>query len=388
MISHPPHPFPARMAPEIAKEAVASVGAEGSIIDPMCGSGTVLRAGVERGLACTGIDLDPLSVLMARVWTTPIEPFRIVHDAREAVRRARDLQEAEVVEPSDPETRRFISFWFAKSQREQLARVATVLRRGHWRTSDALLIAMSRTIITKEMGASLARDTSHSRPHKVAESNDFDVFSEFEAAAQLVAARLSPLEISGVARVELGDARSLNTIADDEFDMAVTSPPYLNAIDYIRGHRMTLVWLGYEIRNLRDTRAANVGSERGGSDSATPFEVDDFILNGAKASFGSRHYRWIQRYAQDMEKVLGELYRVVVPGGRVLVVIGNSFIRGAMIDNAGIVSELGTRLGLRLTERRSREIPARRRYLPPPRGGGNSLDTRMREEVVLSFEVD
>jgi hypothetical protein len=31
-------------------------------------------------------------------------------------------------------------------------------------------------IVTKEMAASLARDTSHSRPHRVADANDYDVF--------------------------------------------------------------------------------------------------------------------------------------------------------------------------------------------------------------------
>ena len=27
-------------------------------------------------------------------------------------------------------------------------------------------------------------------------------------------------------------------------DLTVTSPPYLNAIDYLRGHKMSLVWMG------------------------------------------------------------------------------------------------------------------------------------------------
>src|SRR3712207_7608036 len=43
---------------------------------------------------------------------------------------------------------------------------------------------------------------------------------------------------------------------------AITSPPYLNAIDYLRGHRLSLVWLGYRIGDLRLTRAVSIGAER------------------------------------------------------------------------------------------------------------------------------
>ena len=42
----------------------------------------------------------------------------------------------------------------------------------------------------------------------------------------------------------------------------VTSPPYLNAIDYMRGHKMSLVWMGWTIGALRDVRGEAVGVER------------------------------------------------------------------------------------------------------------------------------
>ena len=56
------HPFPARMAPEIALDCipVAERGNGKRILDPMCGSGTVLSVASQRGHHATGIDLDPL----------------------------------------------------------------------------------------------------------------------------------------------------------------------------------------------------------------------------------------------------------------------------------------------------------------------------------------
>ena len=87
-----------------------------------------------------------------------------------------------------------------------------------------------------------------------------------------------------------------------------------------------------------------------------------------------------------MNAILGELKRVVKPGGEVVMVVGNSFLRGAVIDNAGIVESLAESVGFRRVGQEVRKIPARRRYLPPPNSGGeNALDFRIREETTLTF---
>ena len=67
----PIHPFPARMAPEIVFHQLRGMASDALVLDPMAGSGTVLRAAAELGHRAIGFDLDPLAVLMARVWTTP-----------------------------------------------------------------------------------------------------------------------------------------------------------------------------------------------------------------------------------------------------------------------------------------------------------------------------
>ena len=59
------HPFPARMAPNIAIDHLGStVDEELVVLDPMCGSGTVLTAAATRGHSACGFDVDPLAVLM------------------------------------------------------------------------------------------------------------------------------------------------------------------------------------------------------------------------------------------------------------------------------------------------------------------------------------
>ena len=381
----PIHPFAARMAPEIARRSLAAVPRNGRVLDPMCGSGTVVRAAVEAGHRCTGVDIDPLAVLMSRVWTTRVDPRRIRSDAEELVRTARKLPAQAVERIADPETERFVAYWFASRQRDEIARLATALRRSHEPTRGALSVALSRIIISKEMVASLARDTSHSRPHKVADSNEFDVHAGFLRSSRLVASRLDPDSIRGTADVREGDARLLDDLDDESFDLALTSPPYLNAIDYLRGHKFSLVWMGHGIGTLRETRAESVGAERGVADAEAPTDVSPFVAEREGSTLASRHRGWVRRYASDMDSVLRQLRRVVKRTGRVVMVLGNSFIRGATVDNAGLVEALARDAGFRLDNRDVREIPARRRYLPPPGEGRTALDSRMRTETVLTF---
>ncbi|MDE2794627.1 MAG: hypothetical protein OXL34_07390 [Gemmatimonadota bacterium] len=381
----PIHPFPARMAPELARDALEVVPEGGSVLDPMCGSGTVPRAGVEAGFECVGVDMDPLAVTMSQVWTSPLEADGITADAQVLVRRARSLLPGAIRRPVDPETQQFIGYWFGDKQEEELARLTTVMRRCKLPTKQALMVALSRIIVSKEMMASLARDTSHSRPHKVAEKNDFDVYAGFQRSAGLVAKRLRPERIVGKAAIGLGDARTLHGIGNDEFDLVLTSPPYLNAIDYIRGHRLSLVWMGHVMASLRKTRASCVGAERIMSEAANSFDISPFVTEAGGSSIGSRHLGWIRRYASDMEAVLQQVHRTVKPTGYVVLVLGNSFMRGTRVNNAGLIEALATKRGFRVEDRKTREIPARRRYLPPPGDGTNALDTRMRIETVLTL---
>lgn len=381
------HPFPARMAPDLARRSLEHIPNGGRVIDPMCGSGTVMRAAVEAGLDCSGFDIDPLSILMAKVWTTPIDLNRLSCRANRIVETAKHLRRDEVESHHDDETGTFIAYWFAPRQADEVQRLATVIRRETLPETDALAIALSRIIITKETAASLARDTSHSRPHKVASSNDYDVYSGFLRSVRQIANRLQPDKIKGRADVQLGDARSLIGQENSYFDLAITSPPYLNAIDYMRGHRLSLVWLGYNLETLRTVKSANVGSEKALSESETPIDVRPFVNKQENSSLQDRHVGWVRRYACDMKAVLTQLKRVVKTEGKVVMVVGNSFLRGSVIDNAGIVESLANSVGFHCIERTSREIPARRRYLPPPKALGTSaLDSRMRNETVLIFQ--
>lgn len=383
------HPFPARMAPELALNGLKQL-VEGSIVlDPMSGSGTVLRQAGELGHEAIGFDMDPLAVLMSRVWTRSVADSEIEAVYEEILRDARASDASSIELPwidQDVETERFISYWFAPAQMEDLRCIAGALYRRRSNADcdealDVLSLALSRIIITKEQGASLARDTSHSRPHKVSETSDYSIFEGFDRSVRALRKRLLAAPPRGRASVSLGDARAID-LPSQSVDAILTSPPYLNAIDYMRGHRLALVWLGYSCSQLRSIRSNSIGAERGPD--AESVHLDEIRMAiGAINTLPPRHQRMIDRYIGDVSRMVAETARVLKPAGSATFVVGNSCLKDVFIHNAEAVATSAQIAGMTLVGRFVRDLPNQSRYLPITTDG--ALGRRMRTETILTF---
>ena len=391
----PVHPFPARMAPELAIDTLGELGNAGVVLDPMAGSGTVLRHAADMGHNAVGFDVDPLAVLISRVWTTPMceELLEVVyHEVREdAASRGPGTTYLPWID-DDQETSEFIDYWFGVQQKQELRNIsAAILDRSRISDSgdvdaelDILRVALSRIIVTKEPCASLARDTSHSRPHKVVSVSDYEVYQGFERSVREVRKRLRASPPKYQSKISLGDARKLD-VKDDSVDMVITSPPYLNAIDYLRGHRLSLVWLGHRLAELREIRSGSVGAERGPD--GYQQDVDEII--GAMGCIGdlpSRHRGMVTRYAHDVNCIVREISRVLKPEGTVTLVVGNSCLKGIFVDNSEAIIKSAGLNGLYIRGRFERELPISRRYLPITKDG--NLGKRMRTETILKFQKE
>ncbi len=392
---HPIHPFPARMAPGIALDALGRKKRL-RVLDPMMGSGTVLAVARAKGHRTIGTDLDPLAVLIARVWTSRIDPEKTVTKAREVLLRAkmlsRNMRQADAYPKGcDKETKRFIRYWFDAYVRRQLTALSNVISRVQdSRMRDVLWCSFSRLIITKNTGASLAMDLAHSRPHREYLYAPVKPFNQFIQAVETVTTNCLPRgAISGPAtKVTCGDARSL-AIKDNSIDLVLTSPPYLNAIDYMRCSKFSLVWMGHSVSAIRELRRESVGAEMACEEASTSPEVSA-VLRNLKLSpqLPDRNKGILSHYIWDMNGAVAETARVLRPGGKAIYVVGDSTVRGTFISNSTIVTVIAKCHGLKLLRRRSRILPENRRYLPPPRrtGGSASMNARMRREVILVFK--
>ena len=95
----------------------------------------------------------------------------------------------------------------------------------------------------------------------------------------------------------------------------------------------------------------------------------------------------LARYVHDMDRVIGEIARVLVPTGRAIFVIGDCTMRGVFVSNSTVFRKLGEEHGLKVVSTKRRPLPDNRRYLPPPSHdlSGKRLQNRVREEIVLTL---
>lgn len=177
-----------------------------------------------------------------------------------------------------------------------------------------LWCSFSRLIITKCSGVSLAMDLSHSRPHKSFTHAPVTSFNRFISAIDTVVSNCPQrrsTEIGPPTTVKRGDARKL-IHANCSIDLVLTSPPYLNAIDYIRCSKFSLIWMGYNICELREIRSKSVGTEAK-SEEALGFEWVTSVIKSLRLNpaLSKRNYALLATYIWDMNQALSEVSRVL-----------------------------------------------------------------------------
>jgi len=388
------HPFPARMAPSIALEKLPK-GKQHIILDPMAGSGTTLVTARLNGHRAIGFDVDPLAVLMARVWCSSInvDKTRLYFEqvVEKSIRTYKTIRADKAYPPhADHKTKKFIDFWFDTDNRKQLTALAKAITKvPDSNVKQILWCAFSRSIITKVSGVSLAMDVSHSRPHKKYDVAPVRAFDAIKKHFEIIIKNAPFQKENRLPEVEvmLGDARRL-PLRNGSVGTVITSPPYLNAIDYLRGHKLALVWMGHNVDELKGIRSGSIGTEKVFSNSMKQNWALK-ILKKMKLSDAvpARTRNIILRYIIDMNGVISEISRVVRRNGRVIFVVGDSTLHGIFVKNSLVLIELSKQHSLKLTSTKKRPLPENRRYLPSPTfsKSGQALSKRMREEIILCF---
>jgi hypothetical protein len=154
----------------------------------------------------------------------------------------------------------------------------------------------------------------------------------------------------------------------------------------MRGHKFTLVWLGYQIDELTSIRAGSIGAERA-PDAAADLDMAGEITRGMPLQkLSQRKRNMIHRYAIDMYTVIKESARVLKRRGKTTLVVGNSCMNEIFVENDLIVRNSCQMAGLRLISKTKRKIPPNRRYLPSPSYENvANFKNRMRMESVMTF---
>lgn len=388
------HPFPAPMSARLAGVMIErTTTAESILLDPMAGSGTVLAAARRLGRRCYAFDLDPLACLMMRVIRSHHDPrdveragFQVVFTAAGMCRNRR-LVDRLLQDRFDQETRDFIHYWFPKqSQRGLLALWLAIEEARPASVRDVLKLAFSRVIIAKTAGASRAVDLPHTRPHRIDGKEAPDPLAVFPRRLKEVLHRLEQFADCPVSKplsVRRADARHI-PLRDASVDLVLTSSPYSNAIDYIRAHKFSLVWMGYPVSKLRELRSRLIGAEHS-APVQTRFRWLEDCLHGLNGPLARRR-AILRKYFYDMNLVLEELHRVIRAGGACVFLVGRSRVGDTIVDTPRILVRLAEECGFEHVGTCYREVNPLRRSLPFGfSGGASSLDKRIGQEAIVGL---
>ena len=393
--SHHVHAFAARFPPQLPRIFIRDLTNPGDVVlDPMMGSGTAVVEAMLEGRRGVGLDIDPLALRLCQVKTMPVQLEGLQEAAQRVVAQAYTLLAKEKVieqhlaQRFDERTKAFVDYWFLPTtQRELMALVLAIESIGDPPVRRFLELTFSSTIITKSGGVTLARDLAHSRPHLDKGKVPKNALEQFALRLQRNITSIAELTTNGTVAAPLfGDARAM-PLADGVIDLIVTSPPYANALDYMRAHKFSLVWLCKSVGHLSALRAEYVGSERvKGTSFATLHERPAGIIREL-AQLDKGKSEILAKYFTEMRAVLAEMYRVLRNDSVAVVVVGPSVMRSLNVQTHLCLADIAAKLGFdvvgvvqRVLDRNKRMMPARF-----SKKMDSMIEQRMHEEYVIGL---
>ena len=402
---HALHPFAARFPHGLAGYFIGALTGPGdTVLDPMCGSGATLLEGWLAGRSVVGVDLDPLARRQSIARTTAIDPHAVRDAGDAALRRAADLY-AGIGRPADPlaairrgmddATTQFLDYWFLTETQQELASLALAIRaEPNADLRNLMQVILSSTIVTKSGGVSRARDLAHTRPHRVSDKQPRRPIRAFATLVNRAVDAYAAVDADAVGprHIIAGDSRRL-PLTTGSVRLIVTSPPYANALDYMRAHKFSLAWLGDPIPRLSRLRSRYIGSERQvvrtPTDAATGRQLPAATQSVVDqlADVDTSRARVLFRYFGDMGDAINEMARVLQPGAAAIIVVGPSIMRGVLIPTHDCLADLATRAGLDVVAVAPRDIARDRRMMPARNGShaekATGIERRMHTEYII-----
>ena len=421
--AHNFHAFPAKFPPQLPRLFIHALTNPGeTVLDPMQGSGTTILEAQLSDRQGIGFDIDPLALLISQVKTTPLKAVEVLQISKSISRNAAQIiydrpKEllAQLESRWDPETQQFIDYWFEPNiQIELMALYHEIEKVSHPAIQSFFKLVFSAIIITKSGGVSLALDLAHTRPHRaklvysktgeILEGEEYTLkavpnlqhstktlrspLDEFEKRVGIsVRGLLKPGQVKTRALIIHENAQAL-PLPDSSVDLIITSPPYAsNAIDYMRAHKFSLVWLGYPIDELGGRRGDYIGGETVDNFSYEILPEYSAGIVAKLATLDKKKGAVLQRYYSEMTRVLREMYRVLKPGKASIVVVGTSQMRGIDTETQSCLADIGRQIGFEVPGIGVRNLDRNRRMMP----AGNRINQesqiqqRMHHEYVIGF---
>lgn len=355
---------PAKSIPEIARWVLNKYcSRDAAVLDPFCGSGTTLIEALRCGMSVWWLDYNPLSRLICQAKTQAFPRHLVLGEATRILLKVASERTA-------PCGITFANrdFWFQQPVREALELLRKYILLSSPAVQPLLWLSFASTVRkTSDMNDGMILAAKRSHVEKIPTRTRQDVFDYFEFYIQKALEAVDEWRTTcGHAfhkahELPITDARDLSKIHDTKFDAIITSPPYINAIDYVWASKFELHWLGLvdDDADRLALYAKEIGTERfprsetrqlGKTGHTTLDQLIEDIYTGKRyrASPSQNHLRarTTYKYFLDMKRHFADCFSVLQPGGILCFTIGDtSKICGVEIPVAQILTEFAQNAG-------------------------------------------
>lgn len=341
------------------------------IFDPFAGSGTTLLEANLHGFNAVGTEIDDIAKLIIRVKTAKLTEEQMERMEREyaGLMEYMDTKRARGFRPSIAN----LTHWFPKKTIRKLGRMKIYIDGIE---DDAVRDFFKLCMVSSIKRVSYADDTSpkpyvSNKVKKTPPAVEKEFSSVYRRYRQMEE-KLQEVNRLGKSVILSGDALcfSLPALAD----LAVTSPPYINAFDYGRTMRLENLWMGtLTEESLREKKKDYVGTEK--IDTGREREQLGILQRSEllKSCYDrivktdEKRALIVKRFFEDMETNLKGVYASLKPGAKYVIVIGNSTIRKVTVESWRVIGQLAEHMGFKTIQHFSYVI--QNPYIRIPRKG-------------------
>lgn len=342
-----------------------------NIFDPFSGSGTTLLAARHNGLNSFGIDVNPISVLVAKVenekynnsdivnFNSEIEKLKLISKSNEVFQTLFDLAD-KVFNSEILQSLLQLKFHIKSIRNKKIQNLFFV----------AWLAIIENVSNIKKEGNGIKYKNRKRTPNGYI-NIDKDVWEKQafpEDKFSFVKTKLTKhLEII------LGDIKNnygscekqpkifkescleFDKMFSDEIQFTFFSPPYCNCFDYFEIHKVDL-WLGDFVKNKEEFKLLRNTGFRSNTNSLNHKSIiykneylEDLIsLFDSDKLWNKRIPSVVRGYFDDTHKLLNKIYQQTTKGGYVGIVVGNSAYSGVIIPSDVLIADIAKEIGFKV----------------------------------------
>ena len=290
---HGIYPYRGKMSALDAAYVISQLPSEAILMDPFCGTGTIVYEAQVHGMNGIGVDNNPLACVIARGKTEPLDTQSTLDTLNSTISDARSLDNVPRM-PSTP------AKYFHPDTADQIMRIIQASDGFSNYLCSALYGAIC--VAARACNGWLWTSTSIGRINKPLRRIDF-----YSTLLRKAKKHIEFVNNGPPAEIHVHDTRQIHHIIKEaSVDIVYTSPPYFDALDYTNYYsKIILEILGIDRTSVRDGL--------------------------------------IQRYStyrEDMTRALAAIDRVVHDNSLIIFVVGDRKVHGKLIRGSDFFTDI------------------------------------------------